>query len=74
MYSGVSVRARSANTVVRQIVRDICAERDGTAHIDEIYSRASSRNVPENTVDDVLSKMLMGGLLFSPKNSVYTFA
>ena len=74
MYSGVSARVRNANAVVRQLVRDICVERDGKAHLDEIYSRATSINVTETTVDEVLSRMRMSGELFSPRNDEYSFA
>jgi len=74
LYSGVSARVRNANAVVRQFVRDICAERDGKANLDEIYSRAASTNIPETTVDEVLSRMRMSGELFSPTNDVYSFA
>ena len=74
LYSGVSARVRNANAVVRQFVRDICAERDGKANLDEIYSRAASTNIPETTVDEVLSRMRMSGELFSPRNDVYSFA
>ena len=74
LYSGVSARVRNANAVVRQLVRDICVERDGKANLDEIYSRAASTNIPETTVDEVLSRMRMSGELFSPTNDVYSFA
>ena len=74
LYSGVSARVRNANAVVRQFVRDICAERDGKANLDEIYSRAASTNIPETTVDEVLSRMRMSGELFSPRNDEYSFA
>jgi len=74
LYSGVSARVRNANAVVRQLVRDICVERDGKANLDEIYNRAASTNIPETTVDEVLSRMRMSGELFSPTNDVYSFA
>jgi len=74
LYSGVSARVRNANAVVRQLVRDICVERDGKAHLDEINSRAASTNIPETTVDEVLSRMRMSGELFSPRNDEYSFA
>ena len=74
LYSGVSARVRNANAVVRQLVRDICVERDGKANLDEIYSRAASTNIPETTVDEVLSRMRMSGELFSPRNDEYSFA
>ena len=59
---------------MRQLVRDICVERDGKAHLDEIYNRAASINVTEPTVEEVLSRMRMSGELFSPTNDVYSFA
>ena len=74
LYSGVSIRGRTDNTLLRSIMRDICSEGDGTANLTEIYNRASVRKVPETTVDDVLSHLRMSGEVFSPRNDVYQFA
>jgi len=74
LYSGVSATARSNNTTIRNIVRDICSSGDGSANITEIYNAASARKIPETTVDDVLQRMLVSGELFSPRNEIYQFA
>jgi len=74
LYSGVSATARSNNTTIRNIVRDICSSGDGSANIIEIYNAASARKIPETTVDDVLQRMLVSGELFSPRNDIYQFA
>ena len=62
-FSRVDGRGRNANAVVRQLVREICVERGGKAHLDEICSRAESTNVPETTVYEVLERMLITGEL-----------
>ncbi|MFL2493680.1 MAG: ATP-binding protein [Candidatus Thalassarchaeum sp.] len=74
LYSGVSATARSNNTTIRNIIREICHSGDGTANITDIYNSASSRKITETTVDDVLQRMLMSGELFSPRNDFYSFA
>jgi len=74
LHSGISASARTTNTIVRSILRDICSEGDGTANITEIYNRASVRKIPETTVDNVLSHLRMSGEVFSPRNDVYQFA
>ena len=73
LYSGVSASARATNTMVRSIIRDICSEGDGTAHITEIYNRASVRKIPDGKVDDVLAHLRESGSVFSPRNDVYSF-
>ena len=73
MHSGISASARATNTVVRSILREICSEGDGPAHITDIYNRASVRKLPETTVDDVLAHLRMSGEVFSPRNEVYSF-
>jgi replicative DNA helicase Mcm len=74
LYSGVSASARTNNTILRSIIRDICSEGDGTANLTEIYNRASVRKISETTVDEVLSRLRISGDLFSPRNDVYAFA
>ena len=74
LYSGISATARSNNTTIRNIVRDICHSGDGTASVTDIYNAASARKIPETTVDDVLQRMLVSGELFSPRNDIYSFA
>ena len=74
LYSGVSASARSNNTTIRNIVREICSSGDGSANITEIYNAASARKITETAVDDVLQRMLVTGELFSPRNNIYQFA
>jgi len=74
LYSGVSASARTTNTLIRSIIRDICSEGDGSANLTEIYNRASVRKISDTTVDDVLSHLRMSGEVFSPRNDVYQFA
>ena len=74
LYSGISATARSNNTTIRNIVRDICHSGDGTANVTDIYNAASARKIPDTTVDDVLQRMLVSGELFSPRNDIYSFA
>jgi len=60
---------------VRNLVREICVERGGNAHLDEIYSRAESTNIPETTVDEVINRMLITGEMFYTNDAkdVYQF-
>ena len=74
LYSGVSTTARSNNTTIRNIVRDICSTGDGTASITEIYNAASARKIPDTMVDDVIQRMLTSGELFNPSGDRYGFA
>ena len=61
LYSGVSASARSNNTTIRNIVREICSSGDGSANITEIYNAASARKITETAVDDVLPALLLAG-------------
>ena len=38
LHSGVSPRTRSNNSAIRQIVRDLCSEHDGTVEKSQIYN------------------------------------
>ena len=69
-----SASSRAIETVVRSILREVCSEGDGTAHITDIYNRASVRKLSETTVDDVLTHLRMCGEVFSPRNDVYSFS
>ena len=66
MHSGVSSGTRRANTTIRTIIRDICNEK-GHAERHDIYNLALSKNIPENVVDEIISKMLTSGELYSPR-------
>ena len=70
LYSGVSGKQR----IVREVIRDICMQGDGSAHIVDIYNRCSARKVPEDIVNDSISRMRQSGELFSPRNDTYVFA
>ena len=60
--------------VIRQVVRDICQETDGTAELTDILNRCRARDLTEQTVEEALSKMRMSGELFMPRNDTYSFA
>jgi DNA-binding HxlR family transcriptional regulator len=67
--------SRGVASRVRNLVREICVERGGKAHHDEIYSRAESTNIPETTVAAVIDRMLITGELSSTNDAqdVYQF-
>lgn len=73
LHSGVSVRARGKNASVRQMVRDICAEHDGVAERTQIYNLALKEDISEIQVNDVISKMLTSGELWSPRADQFSF-
>tara|TARA_B100001250_G_scaffold270590_1_gene233577 strand:- start:773 stop:2932 length:2160 start_codon:yes stop_codon:yes gene_type:complete len=70
LYSGVSGRQR----IVREVIRNICMERDGTAHITEIFNRCSARKVDERAVEEAIGRMRESGELFMPRNDSYSFS
>jgi len=73
LHSGVSPRARSNNSTIRQIVRDLCAENGGIAERSQIYNVAISRSISEEEVNRVISKMLTSGELYSPGFDKFSF-
>jgi len=72
LHSGVSVKARSNNSVIMNMVRDICSEK-GEAELTEIYNLALPRKISENEVDRVVSKMLQTGELYEASTDTYRF-
>ena len=72
LHSGVSVRARSNNSVIMNMVRDICSEK-GEAELTEIYNLALPRKISEIEVDRVVSKMLQTGELYEASTDTYRF-
>ena len=72
LHSGVSVRARSNNSVIMNMVRDICSEK-GEAELTEIYNLALPRKISETEVDRVVSKMLQTGELYEASTDTYRF-
>ena len=74
LHSGVSVRARSNNTAIIQMIRDICSEQGGIAERTQIYNQAIKRSISEFEVDKVISRMLTSGQLFSPRMDHFSFA
>ncbi len=72
LHSGVSVRARSNNSVIMNMVRDICSEK-GEADLTEIYNLALPRKISETEVDRVVSKMLQTGELYEASTDTYRF-
>ena len=73
LHSGVPVRARTNNTAIMNMVRDICSEK-GSADLTEIYNLAIPRKISESEVDRVISKMLQGGQLYEESTDTYRFA
>ncbi len=74
LHSGVSVKARSNNSAIMQIIREVCSENGNIAERTEIYNQAIKRNIPEGEVDKVISRMLTNGQLFSPRIDQFSFA
>jgi len=73
LMSGVSVGQRNAGNVVRAVLRDICTNK-GKAELTEVLNRCENRGIKEYQVEEVLSKMLQSGELFSPRTDEYSFA
>ena len=73
LHSGVSVRARSNNSAIMNMVRDLCSE-NGEADLVEIYNLALPRKISEEEVNRVVSKMLQNGELFESSTDKYRFA
>lgn len=73
LHSGVTVRARSNNSSVRQMVRDVCSQHGGVAERSQIYNIALDKGIAEHEVDTVLSKMLTSGELWSPRIDQFSF-
>tara|TARA_B110000263_G_scaffold157200_1_gene136570 strand:- start:5857 stop:8019 length:2163 start_codon:yes stop_codon:yes gene_type:complete len=73
LHSGVSVRARSNNSAIMNMVRDLCSEK-GEADLVKVYNLALPRKISENEVNRVISKMLQNGELFESSTDKYRFA
>ena len=73
LMSGVSVSQRNAGNVVRAVLRDLCTDK-GVAELTNILNRCENRGVKNFQVEEVLSKMLQSGELFSPRIEEYSFA
>jgi len=73
LHSGVSVRARSNNSAIMNMVRDLCSE-NGEADLVELYNLSLPRKISEEEVNRVVSKMLQNGELFESSTDKYRFA
>ena len=73
LMSGVSVSQRNAGNVVRTVLRELCTDK-GVAELNSILNRCDNRGVKDHQVEEVLSKMLQSGELFSPRTDEYSFA
>ena len=73
LISGVSVKQRNSNQIVRTAIRDICHQR-GIATLTDVLNRCEPKGISEFQVEEVISKMLQAGELFSPVNGEYSFA
>jgi DNA replicative helicase MCM subunit Mcm2 (Cdc46/Mcm family) len=72
MQSGVPLSSRRANTTVRSIIREMCREKGHAERLD-IYNLALPKNIPEYVVDEVISKMLTSGELYSPRRDRFEY-
>ena len=63
LHSGVSVKERSNNSTIMNIVRKLCQEK-GQAELTEIYNIAINRKISEAEVDKVVQKMNQTGELY----------
>jgi replicative DNA helicase Mcm len=72
LHSGVPVRARSNNSAIMNMVRDICSEK-GEADLTEIYNLALPRKISESEVDRVIGKMLQTGELYEASTDTFRF-
>jgi replicative DNA helicase Mcm len=73
LYSGVTVSQRQLPPRIRQIIRDLCQTK-GVASMDEILNNCQELNIGHYQVEQVISKMLTSGELFSPRTEEYSFA
>ncbi|MEE2650117.1 MAG: minichromosome maintenance protein MCM [Candidatus Thermoplasmatota archaeon] len=72
LHSGVSASSRRVSSSVRGMLRQVCSEKGHAERID-IYNLALPMNIPEHVVDEVISKMLTSGELWSPQLDRFSF-
>jgi replicative DNA helicase Mcm len=72
LHSGVSASSRRVSGSVRGMLRQVCSEKGHAERID-IYNLALPMNIPEHVVDEVISKMLTSGELWSPQLDRFSF-
>ena len=68
LHSGVSVKERSKNSTIMNIVRKLCQEK-GQAELTEIYNIAINRKISEAEVDKVVQKMNQTGELYESSSN-----
>ena len=68
LHSGVSVKERSNNSTIMNIVRKLCQEK-GPAELTEIYNIAINRKISEAEVDKVVQKMNQTGELYESSSN-----
>jgi len=73
LVSSLSKGGRNSNQIVRNALRDICHQR-GIATLTDVLNRCEPKGISEFQVEEVISKMLQAGELFSPINGEYSFA
>ena len=59
--------------VVRQIITKLCEEK-GEALIKEIYEASKKSKIKPFEVDRIIATLRQGGILFNPREGVYSFA
>ena len=72
-FSGVSVKQRNKSIIVKNIIRDICAENGNIASRTSIYNMALTKQIDEYTVDNTISDLRRTGVLFEPKKDNFSF-
>jgi len=72
-FSGVSVKQRNKSIIVKNMIRDICAENGNIASKTSIYNMALTKQIDEYTVDKTISDLRRTGVLFEPKKDNFSF-
>ena len=72
-FSGVSVKQRNKSIIVKNMIRDICAENGNIASKTSIYNMALTKQIDEYTVDSIIQDLRRSGVLFEPKKDNFSF-
>jgi len=72
-FSGVSVKQRNKSIIVKNMIRDICAENGNIASKTSIYNMALTKQIDEYTVDKTIQDLRKTGVLFEPKKDNFSF-
>jgi replicative DNA helicase Mcm len=72
-FSGISVKQRNKSIIVKNMIRDICAENGNIASKTSIYNMALTKQIDEYTVDKTIQDLRKTGVLFEPKKDNFSF-